>query len=81
VDLDFPKHPRCSEHEPRYAAEEITWERVSCMPFLDSQSSQLLTRILWMPGDAWQDQNEFGDYCLLKNKKLIAQKEVLYSMA
>lgn len=28
-----------------------------------------------MPGQAWRDQNEFGDYCLLKNKALVSQKE------
>jgi alpha-1,2-mannosyltransferase len=79
VDLDFPKHPRSSQYEPRYAADAATWERVSCEPFLDAQNSQLITRVLWIPGSAWQDQNEFGDYCLLKNKKLMAHKEALHS--
>jgi alpha-1,2-mannosyltransferase len=29
-----------------------------------------------MPGEAWQSLNEFGDYCLLKNKELVRIKEV-----
>ena len=32
-----------------------------------------------MPGDWWQGQNEFGDYCLLKNKVSIARKEAVHS--
>lgn len=28
-----------------------------------------------MPGEAWQSQNEYGDYCLLKNKALVGKKE------
>nr|KAF8634960.1 hypothetical protein AX15_000686 [Amanita polypyramis BW_CC] len=61
IDLDFPKHPRSSPLQPRYAVDEATWDRVVCKPFLDAQHSRLLTRILWMPGEVWQDQNEF-DY-------------------
>lgn len=29
-----------------------------------------------MPGEVWQSLNEFGDYCLLKNKALVRAKEV-----
>ena len=29
-----------------------------------------------MPGQVWQSSNEFGDYCLLKNKALVRAKEV-----
>ncbi|KAF9469842.1 glycosyltransferase family 22 protein [Collybia nuda] len=75
VDLDFPSHPTTSSLEPRYAMDSKTWERVSCRPFLDSNHSRLLTRALWMPGEAWQSQNTFGDYCLLKNKALVGKKE------
>ena len=32
-----------------------------------------------MLGDRWQGQNEFGDYCLLKNKESIARKEAMLS--
>jgi len=80
VDLDFPHSPTQSLHEPRYAIEE-GWERIACMPFLDSARSPLLTRTLWMPGEAWQSMNQFGDYCLLKNKALVGEKERLAKIA
>jgi len=76
IDLDFPLHPVSSSLEPRYAVDETTWERVFCEPFLDARHSRLLTRTLWMPGEVWQSLNEFGDYCLLKNKALVRAKEV-----
>lgn len=76
VDLDFPKHPVSSHLEPRYAVDNETWERVLCLPFLDASHSPLLTRMLWLPGSWWQDKNEFGDYCLLKNREKVYMKEV-----
>ncbi|KAL4062977.1 glycosyltransferase family 22 protein [Scleroderma yunnanense] len=75
VDLDFPRHPASSFHEPRYAADEMVWERVICLPFLDAAHSSLLTRTLWAPGSWWQSANEFGDYCLLRNKGNVSEKE------
>lgn len=76
IDLDFPKHPSSSPLEPRYSVDEKTWERVSCKPFIDAKHSFVFTRAFWLPGQAWQRYNEFGDYCLLKNKALVAAKEV-----
>ncbi|KXN88819.1 Alpha-1,2-mannosyltransferase alg9 [Leucoagaricus sp. SymC.cos] len=75
IDLDHPLHPAESPLEPRYAAEFETWERAICKPFLDARHSSLLTRALWLPGEAWQAQNEFGDYCLLRNKALVKSKQ------
>lgn len=75
VDLDFPLHPSSSMYEPRYAADAQTWERVACVPFLDARHSSMLTRALWMPGEKWQSLNEYGDYCLLKNRQSLARKE------
>jgi alpha-1,2-mannosyltransferase len=74
VDLDFPLHPTATPLEPRYAVYEA-WDRVKCEPFLDARHSTLLTRTLWMPGERWRSQNEFGDYCLLRNKKNLERKE------
>ncbi|KAG0707441.1 glycosyltransferase family 22 protein [Suillus ampliporus] len=76
VDLDFPNHTVSSPLEPRYAIDNETWERVSCLPFLDASHSSLLTRTLWIPGSWWQNENEFGDYCLLKNREKVHKKEV-----
>lgn len=75
LDLDFPQHPTSSLLEPRYATDSQTWERVDCVPFLDARHSSLLTRTLWLPGKTWQSLNEFGDYCLLKNRKRVGEKE------
>ncbi|KAJ7103211.1 glycosyltransferase family 22 protein, partial [Mycena belliarum] len=75
LDLDFPSNPSASTLEPRYAVDEKTWERVHCTPFLDTRNSNLLTRTLWLPGQTWQSLNEFGDYCLLKNRDLVAKKK------
>ncbi|KAL6304798.1 asparagine-linked glycosylation 9 protein isoform a [Sparassis latifolia] len=75
MDLDFPLHPVSSLHEPRYAADNATWERVKCKPFLDARNSWILSRTLWMPGSRWQEGNEFGDFCLLKHKKNVEKKE------
>jgi len=75
VDLDFPQHPTSSSYEPRYTVDHHTWERVACLPFLDASHSSLVTRIFWVPGRWWQSRNEYGDYCLLKNRERVAMKE------
>lgn len=75
VDLDFPLRPTSSLHEPRYATDEDVWDRVVCAPFLDAAHSPLLTRTLWAPGSWWQSANEFGDYCLLRNKGNVKEKK------
>jgi alpha-1,2-mannosyltransferase len=74
IDLDFPKHPVSSLLEPRYSVDTVTWERVYCLPFLDARHSPTLSRTLWMPLDAWESMNEYGDYCLLRNKVLVTRK-------
>ena len=81
LDLDFPKHPSMSDLEPRYAVDAKKWERVYCTPFLHASRSNLLTRTLWLPGDAWQSLNEFGDYCLLRNRDLVGKKEAAVTKA
>ena len=75
LDLDFPKHPQVGAREPRYVADTETWERVSCQPFLDARHSPLLTRTLWFPGELWQAQNEYGEFCLLRHRANVAEKE------
>ncbi|KAG6837656.1 hypothetical protein H0H93_004932 [Arthromyces matolae] len=76
IDLDFPVHPAESPLEPRYAVDSQTWDRVFCRPFIDARHSRLLTRAFWAPGEVWQKENEFGDYCLLKNRGRVTQKEI-----
>lgn len=76
VDLDFPLHPRTSSLEPRYAVMSDIWERISCHPFLDAQNSFALTRMFYLPAQSWQENNEYGDFCLLKNIERVKRKEV-----
>ncbi|KAH9858242.1 glycosyltransferase family 22 protein [Lenzites betulinus] len=80
LDLDFPLHPAEAPHEPRYATDEKTWARVECQPFLDTAHSPLLTRTLWMPGDLWQERNEFGEFCLLRHRENVAKKEKAHTV-
>jgi len=68
VDVDFPMHPVESINEPRYAIDSEVWDRVYCVGFLDAKHSSLLTRTLYLRSKWWQEQNSFGDYCLLRNK-------------
>ena len=75
LDLDFPQHPREGPHEPRYVADEKTWARVTCQPFLDARHSTLLTRTLWMPGALWQTRNSYGEFCLLRHRANVGEKE------
>jgi len=75
IDLDYPLHPSESALEPRFATKTETWERVICKPFLDARHSSLLTRTLWLPGKEWEAHNEFGEYCILKNKTLLKSKQ------
>ncbi|RPD65012.1 glycosyltransferase family 22 protein [Lentinus tigrinus ALCF2SS1-6] len=80
LDLDFPLHPVETPHEPRYIADEKTWERVACQPFLDAAHSSLLSRTLWMPGELWQTQNSYGEFCLLRHKANVQRKERLHTV-
>ena len=61
-------------HEPRYILDEKTWERVTCLPFLDARHSSRLTRAFWLPSQKWQSRNKFGDYCLLRNRESVEKK-------
>ncbi len=76
VDLDFPlRHPATvveSKLEPRFAVQSDQWDRVRCQEFLDAQESSRLTRTIKLPIPGWQKGNSFGDYCLLRNKNLLA---------
>ncbi|KAJ3808814.1 glycosyltransferase family 22 protein [Lentinula lateritia] len=74
IDVDFPSHTVNSLQEPRYAVQTDVWERVECQPFLDARNSPLLSRVLWLPGHKWRSMNVWGDYCLLKNRQVVADK-------
>lgn len=79
IDLDFPlrsNQPGENSLEPRYAIQEENWDRVHCKPFLDNENSARWSRTLLVPVPRWQNGNQFGDYCLLRNKKMESLKGV-----
>ncbi|KAK4048882.1 mannosyltransferase [Microbotryomycetes sp. JL201] len=71
VDLDLSvlaEEPNALE--PNYG-QRAEWEQVLCLPFLINQKSARWTRSFYVPLPAWQQQNTFGQYCLLRNKHLL----------
>jgi alpha-1,2-mannosyltransferase len=57
--------------EPAHAADEQTWEKVKCLPFLDSSSTGIIGRLGWipdLPDNPPKYQRVYGEYCLLKRK-------------
>lgn len=58
--------------EPDYAADETTWEKVQCLPFLDAASTGTVGRLGWVPDLPFVPEKYrrvWGEYCLLKRKK------------
>ncbi|KAG8968253.1 mannosyltransferase [Tulasnella sp. 425] len=85
IDSDFPlRHSdsRPADLEPRYVADTATWDKVYCHEFLDAANSGRFSRLLWFPGSFWKENgfgfdggNKFGEYCLLRNRKLAEARE------
>ncbi|KAM0787191.1 hypothetical protein ACM66B_006434 [Microbotryomycetes sp. NB124-2] len=72
VDLDLATIQQAPNAlEPHYANDAATWDRVLCIPFLVGHKSARWTRAFFLPVSAWQQQNTFGKYCLLRNKHLL----------
>lgn len=68
VDSNLPSTVS-SELEPNYIGDEQNWEKVLCLPFLDSASTGLLGRLGWVPDSPLipaEHRRVWGDYCLLK---------------
>ncbi|GAA6002119.1 hypothetical protein JCM10207_003086 [Rhodosporidiobolus poonsookiae] len=78
IDLDYPSRPASSFStlEPRYAADSSNWDKVLCKPFLDAAHSPRLQRALSLPLPGWQDQNSWGEYCLLRRKGLVEESKL-----
>ena len=59
--------------EPNYIADELTWEKVKCIAFLDASKTGLIGRLLWLP--EWpiipeKYRRQWGDYCLLRRRSM-----------
>lgn len=72
VDLHLPS-TEVTDLEPNYIADTEHWERVKCLPFMDSTATGLLGRLIWIPNLSFvplEYQRVYGDYCLLKRRKI-----------
>lgn len=75
VDSDFASTP-ATELEPKYIEDADTWETVACEPFLDTASTGLLGRLLWLPELSLipdKYRRHWGRYCLLRRRKSLEQ--------
>ncbi|QRV80297.1 glycosyltransferase family 22 protein [Ceratobasidium sp. AG-Ba] len=80
VQCDYLVHLRLPGSQKSAALPTGQWDDVACFPFLDASRSSMLTRVLWVPGAAWQRGNTFGEYCLLKERgKAIARETKQWS--
>jgi len=73
IELDYPQRylgqAVTGEHARRHAVEAEYWHRVKCLPFVDLQNSARLSRSFYFP--FVKDGNTYGDYCLLRNKRIV----------
>ena len=67
VALHLPSQPS-TQSEPDWAADEKTWEKEFCKPFLDAASSAWWARLIWLPGGVFEADRTYGEYCLLHRK-------------
>lgn len=54
--------------EMDHAADSEQWEREFCTTFLDAQSSEWWSKLIWLPGGALAKGQVYGEYCLLRKK-------------
>ncbi|MCJ1479759.1 mannosyltransferase [Lambiella insularis] len=70
VDSYFPS-ATSSPLEPNYVLNQESWEKVKCSSFLDTTSTSMVGRILWLPNVAWipgRYRRRWGQYCLLRRR-------------
>jgi alpha-1,2-mannosyltransferase len=71
VDSNLPSTVS-SPLEPNYIEDEVHWEKIQCLPFLDAGSTGLLGRLGWIPDSPLvpaKYRRVWGEYCLLKRRK------------
>ncbi|KFA65184.1 hypothetical protein S40285_01482 [Stachybotrys chlorohalonatus IBT 40285] len=73
VDTQYPERSEpLPPNEPDYVGDQENWEVVACERFLDSATTHLLARTMWVPEiDAIpaKYKRKWGRHCLLKRKK------------
>lgn len=58
--------------EPNFIADDQQWEKLKCVPFLDSASTGIIGRLGWVPDFPvipLKYRRVYGDYCLLRRRK------------
>lgn len=80
VDSHLPS-TQPTTREPSYILDSNTWDRVKCLPYLDTASTGLLGRLGFVPNLSFipsKHKRVWGEYCLLKRKiKPIKQQDAL----
>lgn len=64
-----------SLYEKDFVGDVKAWDSVACFPFLDAYRTDVLHRLLWLPGEQWRSKALWNNYCLLKNKKRAGKRE------
>lgn len=64
--------------EPSYISDESHWNKVNCVPFLDSASTDAIARLGWLPDLPFLSKRVkrvWGEYCMLKKKKKLLPEQ------
>lgn len=64
---------KATEHEPLYVLDDDTWERISCVPFLDAAKTSIVARTIWIPDLPFipaKYRREWGEHCLLRRRHM-----------
>ena len=70
VDSNLPS-TEATKLEPNHIADHKHWEKIKCLPFLDSTSTGVLSRLWWIPDLPLVPQRyrrRYGEYCLLRRR-------------
>ena len=66
-----PVHYAGTQLEPNYIDDEATWQKMMCRPFLDTDRTGLIGRLIWLPDlpiVPAKFRRHWGHYCLLRRR-------------
>ncbi|KAK9477140.1 Alg9-like mannosyltransferase family-domain-containing protein [Lipomyces japonicus] len=79
VDSNFPKSDIGASFEEDYIGDQENWSVVACFPFIDSERSKLISRIIKLPDVVERKialnryyERKWTDYCLLSRRKSLS---------
>ncbi|KAF2115467.1 Alg9-like mannosyltransferase family-domain-containing protein [Lophiotrema nucula] len=70
VDSSLPS-AQVTTLEPEYSADKEKWEKLKCVSFMDSGSSHIVGRLIWVPDWPFipeKYRRRWGQYCLLRRR-------------